>query len=266
MIFWMILQSCLSNTAQKSTPPEHTISLSMVGQPWVLIESIGFQQTEHKILLEFFENNTMALDCNCNDIVGKYTIDGKILNLSEIRGTEMDCRRPPFDNTQSIYDDESFLLQFLMDDPEISRNGEYLILSNTDTILTLGPERLLPPESISVPFYDTVWTIDEKSTIETPIIRLEDDSPSMVFEVNNTFTLQTGCNEARGKYTALSNSIVIELTQTTENTCSPDALSKMDAVLNKEFLHSTFTVQKDSKTMVFMTKDIAISMEAKTSE
>ena len=68
----------------------------------MLIESIGFQQTEHKILLEFFENNTMALDCNCNDIVGKYTIDGKILNLSEIRG-RMACRRPPFDNTK---DDE----------------------------------------------------------------------------------------------------------------------------------------------------------------
>lgn len=266
MIGWMILQACFSNTTQNNHHVEGPVAPSIVGQPWVLLESTGYQRNEHRIVLEFFDNNQLDLDCNCNDNYGKYTVDGTKLNVSEIGGTQMACIRPPFDSPKTTYDDESFLMQFLLESPNIRRDGELLILSTADTTLKLGPERLLPPEPKRVVFYDTVWMIDGISTVDVPIVRLQHGSPSVVFDPHSTFTLQTGCNEGTGKYTALSDSIEIELLKLTGNTCSPEKMSQIDAELNKHFSRSTFTVHKETGKMIFSSKEVEISMEAKQSE
>ena len=266
MIVWLILQSCLFSVSQEQKPVQDQASLSIVGQPWVLLESTGYQPTAHKIVLEFFDNNQLDLDCNCNDNYGRYTVDGTTLKVSEIGGTEKACVRPPFDSPETIYDDESFLMRFLLESPTIGRDGELLILSTADTTLTLGPERMLPPDPKRVGFYDTIWRIDGISTIDDPIVRLQDGSPSVVFEPFSTFTLQTGCNEGTGKYTVLSDSIEIELINFTGYTCSPNELSQIDAALNKQFSRSTFTVHKETGKMIFSSKEVEISMEAKQSE
>ena len=247
-------------------PLEDPESYSIVGQPWVLLESTGYQRTEHKIVLEFSESNRLDLDCNCNDVSGRYTVEGTTLKVSEIGGTEKACIRPPFDTLESMYDDESFLMQFLLERPEIMRDDEFLILRTTDTTLKLGPERLLPPEPKRVGFYDTVWIIDGVSTMDDPIVRLQDDAPLVVFEPDSTFVLQTGCNEGRGRYTVKSESIDMEIVEFTENTCSPDVLSRMDATLNKLFSRSTFQVQKETNKMIFASREIEVSMEAKPTE
>ena len=266
MIVWLILQSCLFSVSQEQKPVQDQASLSIVGQPWVLLESTGYQPTAHKIVLEFFDNNQLDLDCNCNDNYGRYTVDGTTLKVSEIGGTEKACVRPPFDSPETIYDDESFLMRFLLESPTIGRDGELLILSTADTTLTLGPEMMLPPEPKKVVFYDTIWRIDGISTIDDPIVRLQDGSPSVVFDPHGTFTLQTGCNEGAGKYTVLSDSIEIELINFTGYTCSPNELSQIDAALNKQFSRSTFTVHKETGKMIFSSKEVEISMEAKQSE
>ena len=247
-------------------PLEDPESYSIVGQPWVLLESTGYQRTEHKIVLEFFDSNRLDLDCNCNDVYGRYTVEGTTLKVSEIGGTEKACIRPPFDTPESMYDDESFLMRFLLERLEIIRDDEFLILRTTDTTLKLGPERLLPPEPKSVGFYDTVWSIDGVSTIDGPIIRMQDGAPSVVFEPHNTFVLQTGCNEGRGRYTVKSESIGMEIVDFTGNTCSPDVLSIMDATLNKLFSRSTFQVQKEADKMTFAAKGIKVVMEARPTE
>ena len=266
MILWMILQSCSSNTIQKTKPLEDPESYSIVGQPWVLLESTGYQRTDHKIVLEFFESNRLNLDCNCNDVYGRYTVQGTTLKVSEIGGTEKACIRPPFDTPDSIDDDESFLMRFLLERPEIIRDGEFLMLTTPDTTLKWGSEQLLPPEPKRVGFYDTVWNIDSISTIDAPIIRMQDGSPFVVFEPHGTFVLQTGCNEGRGRYTVKSESIDMEIVDFTGDTCSPDALLRMDATLNKLFSRSTFQVQKETNKMIFAAKDIKVLMEAKSIE
>ena len=266
MIVWSILQGCFFSMSQEQKAMQDQASSSIVGQPWVLLESTGYQPTEHKIVLEFFDNNRLDLDCNCNDNYGKYTVEGTKLKVSEIGGTEKACIRPPFDSPESIYDDESFLMRFLLKDPDIRRDGDFLLLTTEDTILRFGPERLLPPAPTRVGFYDTVWMIDGISTVDAPIIRLPDGSPSVVFDPYSTFTLQTGCNAGRGKYTVKSESIEIELLDFTGKTCSPQKLSRMDAALNKQFSRSTFTVHKETGKMIFASKEVEISMEAKQSE
>ena len=95
---------------------------------------------------------------------------------------------------------------------------------------------------------------------------MQDGSPSVVFEPHNTFVLQTGCNEGRGRYTVKSESIDMEIVDFTGDTCSPDALSRMDATLNKLFSRSTFQVQKETNKMIFAANDIKVVMEAKPTE
>lgn len=247
-------------------PIEDLESLSIVGQPWVLLESTGYQRTEHKIVLEFFENNRLDLDCNCNDIFGRYTVDGRTLNVLEIGGTEMACLRPPFDTPESIYDDESVLMRFLLEDPDIRRNGDFLILTTEDTTLKLGPERLLPPKPKRVNFYDTTWMVDGISTVDGPIVRLQDGSPYVEFGWHNQFVLQTGCNEGRGQYTVKSDSIDLDMVDFTENVCSPEELSRMDTALKTFFTTSTLKVHKNVGDMIFRSRDIEVSLVMKSSE
>ena len=265
MILW-ILQACFSNTIQNNHPVETLVSPSIVGQPWILLESTGYQRTEHKIVLEFFENNQLDLDCNCNDNYGRYTVEGTKLNVLEIGGTEKACLIPPFDSPERIYDDESFLMRFLLEDPDIRREGEFLFLSTKDTTLKLGPDRLLPPEPTRVNFYDTTWMVDGISTIDGTIIRLQDDSPSIEFGWHNQFELQTGCNEGRGRYTVKSESIDVEIVEFTENVCSPEELSTMDTALKTFFTTSTLKVKKNMGEMRFISRSTEVSLVAKSSE
>ena len=132
--------------------------------------------------------------------------------------------------------------------------------------MRLGPEQLLPPEPKRVSFYDTVWNIDGISNIEFPIVRIQDGSPSVVFKLNNTFVLQTGCNEGRGRYTVKSESIDVEIVEFTGNTCLPDTLSRMDEILNKLFSRSTFQVKKETNKLTFAARNGEILMEAKSTE
>ncbi len=266
IIVWMILQACFSNTTQNNHPVETLVSPSIVGQPWVLLESTGYQRKQHKIVLEFFDNNQLDLDCNCNDNYGRYTVEGTKLNVLEIGGTEKACLTPPFDSPERIYDDESFLMRFLLEDPDIRRDGDFLLLTTEDTSLRFGPERLLPPAPKRVNFYDTTWMLDGISTVDGPIVRLQDGSPSVEFGWHNQFVLQTGCNEGRGRYTVKSDSIDVEMVEFTENICSPEELSRMDTALKTFFTTSTLKVHKNVGEMTFTSRDIEVSLFAKSSE
>ena len=215
----------------------------LIGVHRTLIESQGYTPQSRVVTIEFTEDG-FGFHCGCNTNSGTYYIKDTRLFSKEIMSTEMYCMPSPFDGLGSPNQDEEFLRDFLFDGPMVSYEDGTLTLSLEDVELTFGDASDLPPSSDFVSFQETVWLVDEFLNADASIIRLQDDSPSVVFSIMDTFTLNTGCNSGTAKYTVLSNSITVGMNEFTQFKCNSDTVTQMDELLLKLFSSPELKVKK----------------------
>ena len=242
--------------------PMQISAKDLAGVHRTLIKSEGYTPQSRSITIEFTENR-FGFDCGCNTNSGTYDIKDTRLFPKEIRSTEMYCLPSPFEGRGSPNQDEEFLRDFFLEGPIVSYEDGTLMLSLGDVELTFGDASDLPPSSDFVGFHETVWLADEFVDVDASIIRLQDDSPSVVFSIMDTFTLNTGCNSGTGKFTVLSNSITLSMNDFTEAKCAPSTVTKMDDLLQKLFRSPELQVKKDGGRMILRNNKYGISLMAK---
>ena len=239
-------------------------SKDLIGVRRTLIQSDGYATQSREITIEFTESG-FGFYCGCNTNSGTYYIKDTRLFAKEIMSTEMYCFPPPFQGLGSPNQDEEFLRDFLFEGPMISYEAGVLTLSLEDVELTFGDASALPPSSEFVSFHDTIWLVDEFVNADASIIRLQDDSPSVVFSTMDTFTLNTGCNSGTGKFTVLSNSITLSMNDFTETNCDLSTVTRMDELLQKLFRSPELQVKKNGGRLILRNKKYGISLMAKPS-
>ena len=239
-------------------------SKDLTGVHRTLIKAEGYEPQSRGITIEFTEGG-FGFDCGCNTNSGTYYIKDTRLFSKEITSTEMYCMPSPFEGLGSPNQDEEFLRDFLFDGPMVSYENGTLTLSLEDVELTFGDASDLSPSSEFVGFYETVWLVDEFVNTDASIIRLQEDSASVVFSIMDTFTLNTGCNSGTGKFTVLSNSITLSMNDFTHSKCVPSTVAQMDELLQKLFRSPELQVKKDGGKMILRNKKYGISLMAKPS-
>ena len=234
----------------------------ILGAHRTLIKWEGFQPRSRVITLEFSDNG-LNFDCGCNLNSGPYLIEGERLFAKEISSTEMACFPSPFEGLGSPNQDEAWLRDFLSKGPVISVNDENLTLRHEDVELTFGNASERPPIREFIAFYETIWLIDEIQNEAVSVIRLQDDSPSVIFFMNDTLVVNTGCNIGTGKFTVLSQSITLNNIDFTDSNCTPESIQITDDIIQNMFRSVEIQVDKDGGLMKLRTKKLGISLVAK---
>lgn len=85
---------------------------------------------EGSVITVGFEGSDLQASAGCNGLFGNASIDGGVLEVDGMGGTEMACE-------DALMAQERWLTKFLSSSPEISLDGGTLTLTTDDTTLTL---------------------------------------------------------------------------------------------------------------------------------
>ena len=255
MVFWMVL-GC--STDRGSPRPSSTIpeisAEDLADVNLSLLKAEGYEADPSTINLAFSKKGWVSSYCGCNSISGQFSVDENILKLSSIQTTQMLCIPPPFEGRRSVHGTEAWMAEFLSSSPTIFWQDDLLVLSSEGVTLTFGDPKLLPPEKPQISFYETVWVIDELINAESPLIQLQNDTPSVIFYSAGRVEVNTGCNRGVGKYTTHSESVTINVDEYTEATCSPASLQQTDQFLRALFWGPEIKVEKNSNRLTLRGK------------
>ena len=226
----------------------------LTGTHLTLLKVEGYEPASPEITLGFYKEGWMSSSAGCNSASGQFSIQEGILKLSNIQTTQMLCLPPPFEGGRSVHGDEAWISTFLLASPTIALQDGLLILSSGEVTLTFGDGSLLPPEDPHVSFYDTVWMMDTFINTETALLRLQNGTPSVLFSFDGRVEVNTGCNRGVGKYSVLSDSITIHVSEFTKAVCAPEALQQMDQFLQDLFWGPELSVEKNNSRLTLKGK------------
>lgn len=177
------------------------------------------------------EDGTVGGTAACNQYGGEVVIQGDRFELRDgLSQTEMACDPPELMETESAY------LGALQGIDRIVREGDQLVLTGPDVILTFDVVPPIDPEAL----VGTTWVLDTLVTGETASSVMGDPA-TLLLKDDGVFEGATGCREFSGRYQATGDTITATQLVTNDNACPPDVEAQDAHVL--EVLGDGFTTE-----------------------
>lgn len=168
-----------------------------------------------------FQAGQLSANGGCNTMGAAYLVSGAKLFISNAGTTEMGC-----DPDRFAQDD--WLFGFLGSTPDIALNGDELVLTSGDTVMTLLDREVADPD---FPLTEITWGVvsvisgDAVSSVPNGVVA------TLTFHADGTVQIQTGCNSGGGRVTITADTLTFSDLVTTEMACGGAAGEMETAML-----------------------------------
>ncbi|MEU7909010.1 META domain-containing protein [Actinoplanes sp. NPDC049118] len=168
-----------------------------------------------------FESGTVTAEAGCNHLTGRAAVDGDRLVVSDVGGTMMAC-------STELMDQDTWLTDFLQQEPRWRLDGDTLVLSAGTTRLRLVDIRSAEPDR---PLTGTRWSVESLLDGEAAASVPAGADAHLSFQ-GGRVTGSTGCADLDGAASIGDGSITFSRPTTRKRTCTPDLESLNRAVLD----------------------------------
>lgn len=141
-----------------------------------------------KVRLAFETGGRLAASGGCNSMGGRYRVESGQLVVDELAQTEMACDGP-------LMDQEVWLGELLQARPEITVDGDRLVLAAPDRILELRDHSVAEPDR---PVRGTTWELDGIVRGETVSSVPAGTGAVVTFDDTSVRYAVEGCNSGSG--------------------------------------------------------------------
>lgn len=153
-----------------------------------------------RIRISFEKDGNLGAHAGCNSMGGAYTIEGGRLVVDSMFMTEMAC-------DGDLGAQEQLLSTFLGSKPTLTLNGNELTLANATIVMKLLDREVADPD---LPLVGPVWRVHTILTGGAAASLPAQIVATIIFNVDGTVGIETGCNSGGGKYTISGNTITFE--------------------------------------------------------
>ncbi|MFT7476618.1 MAG: heat shock protein HslJ [Verrucomicrobiales bacterium] len=130
-----------------------------------------------------FSTDTIGASAGCNSMGGAYSIDGDALIVGGMGMTEMGC-------DAGRHQQDEFLATFLGESPSLTLDGDQLILTSGESVITLLDASVANPDR---PIIGTNWDVDGFIDGDVAMAFATDAPGTLVFTDESTMTAFDGC-------------------------------------------------------------------------
>jgi heat shock protein HslJ len=178
--------------------------------------------------IAFADDGTVRITAGCNQLSGPYTVDGDVLTVADLAGTEMACDPPLMEQDERIRAFFAEPVGWHLDTGILSLDGA------GEESFTLRDEAAAGEQQELV---GPTWRLDTITDGETASSVPAGVEASITFAADGTYELAAGCNAGSGTYVGDGGSIQIDRATLTQRRCDDAATqveSAMVAVLDGE--------------------------------
>ena len=188
-----------------------------------------------------FSDGMLSASAGCNNLSGDYTLAAGKLKVGSMATTEMGCQT-------NLMDQDQWLATFLGSNPQISVDGNNLVLTSETTEITfLDRDQAEPDQPLTGITWGLTTIIDGEVASSVPA----DVSPTILFHDDGSFDFNDGCNAGGGQYTVNADTLTFSQVVTTKMAClgdKADVEAAVMAVLNADSIqfsidHTTLSLQ-----------------------
>ena len=156
-----------------------------------------------------FDDGQLSANAGCNIFGGSYRLEGDRLIVEGGSMTEMGC-----DEERSAQDE--WLFGLLGSQPTLSQDGDELVLTADDTVITLIDEEVAEPD---VPLVGTTWTVESLITGDAVSSVPAGAVATFEFAEDGEVAVNTGCNQGGGRFTVDGDRLTFADVAVTEMAC-----------------------------------------------
>jgi heat shock protein HslJ len=178
-----------------------------------------------------FEADALSLNAGCNQMSGGYTFDEDVLQVEALAMTMMAC-------DDALMEQDTWLNDFMMGLPRIALDGETLVLTGSDAVITFT-------EIADAPIEGTTWTVTGTMSGEA-VSSLPADAEASLTIADGTASVNTGCNTGSGSVEVTETTLTFGPIATTRMACADDLMeleSNVLAILDGEV---TYVIHGDT--------------------
>jgi heat shock protein HslJ len=172
-----------------------------------------------------FTDDEITVETGCNRLSGTYAVEGPILVVRGLGGTEMACEPP-------LMAQEEWISGVLTTRPVITPQApDGLLLTKDDAALTLE-DPTGDAATTDVELVGPTWTVDTLIDAEAAGSVPEGVTATITFSADGTYQVSAGCNTGRGTYAEAGAGIYqIEPPALTRRRCDDEAMDVEAAVV-----------------------------------
>ncbi|HEV7723136.1 MAG TPA: META domain-containing protein [Iamia sp.] len=190
----------------------------------VSLESDVYDLVEGVTLSIAFTDDQITVDAGCNRLSGTYAIEGPILVVTGLGGTEMGCE-------PELMEQDAWIAGVLTARPVFTPQApDGLLLSDDDWTLTMaaaGDEAADDDVELAGPEWTLDTLIDGEAASSVP----EGVTATITFADDGTYAVAAGCNTGRGTYVEDATTLTLEPPTLTRRRCDEAATSVETAVV-----------------------------------
>ena len=188
-----------------------------------------------------FNDGQLSANAGCNIFGGSYRLEGDRLIVEGGSMTEMGC-----DEERSAQDE--WLFGLLGSQPTLSRDGDELVLTADDTVITLVDEEVAEPD---VPLVGTTWTVESLITGDAVSSVPAGAVSTFEFSEGGEVAVNTGCNQGGGRFTVDGDRLAFVDVAVTEMACDGPG-GELEAAVLPILGADGLTFAIDSNTLTLM--------------
>ena len=175
-----------------------------------------------RIRLSFDPRGTIGANAGCNHLGGELRIDGDVLVVHEMGGTEMGCDPPR-------HAQDEWLTGFLMSSPSFTLAGDTLELTSGTTVMTLVDREVAEPDR---PLEGTRWTADTiiDGDVASSIPAAAEAFFAIAPEGDGSVRGADGCNEFVGTAEIAGSQVTFSVQPSTARECTGDVVRLVTAM------------------------------------
>lgn len=166
-------------------------------------------------------DGSIGARAGCNSFSGSYRLDGDVLVVDQLGGTEMGC-------DPERHEQDEWLVAFLTDRPTVALDGDELVLATDSTQVTLLDREVADPDR---PLVGPTWTLDTIIEGDAASSVPAGVTATLTFLGDGTAGVATGCNTGGGPADIGDTTITFGAIVTTLRACGPDESAVESAVL-----------------------------------
>ncbi len=182
--------------------------------------------TPEKYTITFFENNTLFIKADCNNISGTYTLEGNLLTMEMGPTTQVFCGETSLDQQyiallSSVVGAEGENGRLILITSENARMG----FNNGGTADAPSEEEDAPIETVADAYGKTWQWTQFSDTVEGSQEIAEPERYELILNEDGTIDVKADCNQVSGTYTLEDSSIAITFGPATAAACPEDSLA-----------------------------------------
>jgi len=187
-----------------------------------------------------FSDGRLGAQAGCNSMSGPYTLDGQVLLVGNMATTEMGCQ-------PDLMTQDQWLAGFLGSGPQLSLDGNDLVLTSGTTVITLLDREVAQPDQ---PLVGPLWTLDSIITGDAVSSVPVGASGTIQFGADGRVQIFDGCNSGGGSYAVDGDVIQFDQIALSAMACDGTAAELEQAFVQVfDATSMTFVIDADSLTL-----------------